>query len=78
MPGFLSPGPTQSVVFIGAVDTVGRRASGTFADGGECGNVIDTSYPVGVVQVTVACLRAVHVIPTTEIVWLGYSRLAPP
>lgn len=53
MAAFLSgTAPTQSVVFIGAVDTVNRKASGTFADGGECGNVIDTSQPVGVVQVT--------------------------
>lgn len=52
MAGFLAAGPTRAVVFIGAVDTVGRMASGTFADGSECGNIINTAYPVGTVQVT--------------------------
>lgn len=54
MAGFVMPSTadSQRIVHINAVDTVNRRASGMWSDGGECGPIIDTRYQVGGVQVT--------------------------
>lgn len=54
MSGYLHPGPTRVIVNIGAVDTVNRMCSGMFADGSECGNIINVRNQVGAVQVTPA------------------------
>lgn len=54
MVGYLQSGPNRAIVSIGDVDTANRLCSGTFADGSECGNIVNARNHVGAVQVTPA------------------------
>lgn len=49
----ISAQSTHAVVHVNAIDTVNRKCSGMFGDGSDAQNV-DTSFPIGAVQVTPA------------------------